>query len=371
VLVITATPAPAQSASHWRIERIFGRSDDLIVQAIAASGAKNAWLLGLVPDPEPTFVTQRWNGIRWVPVALPARLRAVIGPWALDSGIYTTSPSNTWFFPVLPDHMTPVQYALRWNGSQWATTKVTARPDTVVDAAVFSSKDVWAFGVAPSARSDYGPAVVRHWNGTEWQTVPVPVGTPVTVDGVAPDDIWALGVSRATVHRVHQAIVAMHWNGTAWSAPPLPTFPPAKNGHPWVATAITATGPRDAWVAETPAANQQTGFGPPGLILLHWNGSTWRVAAQNRQLRDVTGLTPDGHGGLWLTATHPASPSASDIIDYRNGIFTSQPAPSRQGYTSSVDGIFAVPGTGASWATGTLTPVKAGNPKTDILRYTP
>jgi len=109
-LVITAAPAPAQAAaSHWRIERIFGRSNYLIVQAIAASGASNAWLLGLVPDPEPTFVTQRWNGIRWVPVALPARLRAVIGPWELDSGIYTTSPSNTWFFPVLPDRMTPVQ----------------------------------------------------------------------------------------------------------------------------------------------------------------------------------------------------------------------------------------------------------------------
>jgi hypothetical protein len=111
--------------------------------------------------------------------------------------------------------------------------------------------------------------VVRHWNGTVWRTVSVPVGTPVTVDGVAPDDIWALGVSQATIHRVHQAIVAMHWNGTAWSAPPLPTFPPVKSGYPWVATAITAAGLRDAWVAETPAANQQTGFSPPGLILLH------------------------------------------------------------------------------------------------------
>ena len=277
-LVLTATPAPAQAASHWRIERVFGRSNYLILQAIAASGAKNAWLLGLVPNPEPTFVTQRWNGSRWVHVVLPARLRAVIGPWELDSGMYTTSPRDTWFFPVLPDRMTPVQYALRWNGLAWTTSEVTARPDTVVDAAVFSSRDVWAFGVAPSSRSSYGPAVVRHWNGT------------------------------------------------AWSAPPLPTFPPVKSGYPWVAAAITAAGPRDAWVAETPAASQQTGFSPAGLILLHWNGSTWRMVAKNRKLRDVTGLTRDGHGGFWLTATDPANPSASDIIDYRNGTFTSQPA---------------------------------------------
>ncbi|HLX51985.1 MAG TPA: hypothetical protein VKS82_26975 [Streptosporangiaceae bacterium] len=31
-----------------------------------------------------------------------------------------------------------------------------------------------------------------------------------------------------------------------------------------------------AWVAETPAASQQTGSSPPGLILLHWDGSRWQ-----------------------------------------------------------------------------------------------
>jgi len=368
-IVLTAAPAPAQAASGWRIERVFGRSDFLYLQAIAASGANNAWLLGLVPDPEPTFVTQRWNGSRWVPIALPARLRNVIGPWALFSGIYTTSPGDTWFFPVLPDGLTPVQYSLRWNGSAWTISKVSARPDTVLGAAVFGASDVWAFGESGSSLPGYGPAVVRHWNGTAWRTVSVPVGTPVTIDGVAPADIWALGVSQATVHRVHQVIVAMHWNGTAWSAPRLPAFPPVRRGYPWVATAISAAGPRDAWVVETPAVNQRTGFSPPGLILLHWDGSTWRAVAENRTLHGVTGLTPDGHGGFWLTATDPANPNAGDILDYRRGTFTSKPAPALHSYTGTASGIVAVPGTGSFWATGMLTPVKVGASDTDILRY--
>ena len=370
-IVLTAVPAPAQAAPGWRIEKVFGRSDFLYVQAIAASGAHNAWLLGLVPDPEPTFVTQRWNGSGWAPVALPARLRNVIGPWALFSGIYTTSPSNAWFFPVLPDRMTPVQYALRWDGSAWTTSKVTTRPDTVLDAAVFSSTDVWAFGEAGASFPRYGPAVVRHWDGTAWRAVSVPVGTPVTIDGVAPGDIWALGVSQATIHHVHQAIVAMHWNGTAWSALRLPTFAPVESGYPWVATAISAAGPYNAWVAETPAASQQTGFSPAGLILLHWNGSTWRTVASNRTLHGVTGLTPDGDGGFWLTATDPANPNAGDIIDYRHGTFTSQPAPAPHGYTGAASGIVAVPGTGSFWAAGMLTAVKGGTSETDILRYSP
>lgn len=370
-MVLTAAPAPAQAAPGWRIERVFGRSDFLYLQAIAASGAHNAWMLGLVPDPEPTFVTQRWNGSRWLPVALPARLRNVIGPWGLFSGIYTTSPSNTWFFPALPDRMTPVQDALRWNGSGWTISKVSASPDTVLGAAVFSSSNVWAFGEAGSPGPGYGPAVVRHWNGTAWRTVAVPVGTPVTIDAVAPDDIWALGVSQNTVHRVHQATVAMHWDGTTWSAPRLPTFPPVQSGYPWVATAISAAGPQDAWVAETPAVNQRTGVNPAGLILLHWNGSTWRMAVKTRTLHGVTGLTPDGHGGLWLTATDPANPQAGDIIDYRHGTFTSQPAPVPRGYTGTASGIVAVPGTGSFWATGTLTAVKNGTSETDILRDSP
>jgi hypothetical protein len=366
-----AAPTSLTAASGWRIDKVFAGSDILDLQAIAASGARNAWLLGLVPNPEPTFVTQRWNSSHWVPVPLPARLSNVIGPWDLFSGVYTTSAKDTWFFPDLPDQMNPVQYALRWNGSRWATSEVTASPDTVLDAAVFSSSDVWTFGEAGPSFPNYGPAVVRRWNGKRWRTVSVPVGTPFSVDGVAPNDIWALGVSEATVHAAVQAVVAMHWNGSNWSTPRLPAFRPAQKGYPWVATAISATGSRDAWLTETPAVNQQTGFSPPGLILLHWNGSKWRTVARSRKLDGVTGLTADGHGGFWLTGTSSANPNEGEMIDYRNGTFTSQPAPTEPGYFGSASGIVAVPGTGSFWATETLIPVKTGGDESAVLRYTP
>ncbi len=197
-IVMSAAPAQGQTVPGWRISKVFGQTDRLDLQAVAASGADNAWILGLVPNPEPTFVTERWNGRRWANVPLPARLTNVIGPWELFSSVYTTSPKNTWFFPVLPKRsLVATQYALHWNGTAWKISEVTSSPDTVLDAAVFSSRNVWTFGEAGTSFADYGPAVVRHWNGRTWQKVAVPVGTPVTVDGVAPDDIGALGVSRA------------------------------------------------------------------------------------------------------------------------------------------------------------------------------
>lgn len=376
VIAATALPsaALAKTVPGWRINTVFGQQHRLDLQAVAASGADNAWLLGLVPNPEPTFVTERWNGRRWASVALPARLTNVIGPWELYSNVYTTSPNDTWFFPVLPKkELVANQYAVHWNGTAWKISEVTSSPDTVLDAAVFGSKNVWTFGTADVSFPDYGPAVVRHWNGRTWQKVSVPVGTPVTVDGVAPDDIWALGVSKATVDSLHQTTIAMHWNGRSWSSPRLPTLAPVKRGHPWVATAISASGPRSAWVAETPAVKEQTGTGPAGLILLHWNGSTWNTVARDMKMSGASGLTPDGHGGFWTTATDPAQAhsNGSDIIDFRSGRFITQRAPAQAGYAGSASGIVGVPGTGSFWATGMLTPLKSGGFKTDILRYIP
>jgi hypothetical protein len=371
----TTASASAESAgtasSGWRIDKVFGSPHFIYASGLAASGADNAWLLGLVPAPEGSFVTQRWSGSHWVSVAVPKRLQDIIGPWRLFSGAYTTSPSDTWFFPDLPHGPNTVQDAVRWDGSSWTISTITTSPDLVMDAAVYSAANVWTFGESTFQLGRYGPAVVRHWDGKTWQAVQVPAGTPVTVDGVAPDDIWALGVSKATVHAAHQVMIAMHWNGTAWSARPLPTIPPASTGHPWTATAISATGPRDAWVLETPAAGQSTASTPPGLILLHWNGSTWSTVARSHTLRGATGLTPDGHGGFWLTATAPANSNASDIIDYRDGKFTSQAAPAPSGYAGSATGIVPVPGTDSFWATGLLTPLHSGSNETDILHYTP
>jgi hypothetical protein len=362
-----AAPVPARAASApaepgWRIERVFPEPD-LIQWAFGESGADNAWLLeSPTTSNGQDFVIQRWNGSRWVPAAVPAQLPGS-EPAELGPGIYTTSPSDTWFFPARG-----VQYALRWNGSAWTTSQVTATSDTVTGAAVFSSTDVWALGNAISSATR-----AWHWNGTAWQAAPAPPDDTTSVDGVAPDNIWALGTPPYADPPVIVDVFVMHWNGTAWSAPRLPAFPPVRANYPWEPAAITATGPRDAWVALTPVESPAAYPGPSegGLILLHWNGSTWRTVVETRALGDVTGLTLDGHGGFWLTTTDPANDEAGDIVDYRNGTFTSQPVPAPPGYTGTATDIVAVPGTGSFWAEGTMREDNGDNYETDLLHYNP
>jgi hypothetical protein len=336
----SAGAAPASAGSGWQIAHVFQGQDYLDPQAIAASGSDNAWLTGLVPNPEPSFAAEHWNGRRWASVALPAGLSGVLGPWCLYSGVYTTSPSDTWFFPVLPRHQQPVQYALRWTGSRWRTSVVTTSADTVLDAAVFGPSDVWTFGEAGYSFLPIGPAVVRRWNGHQWRTVPMPLGTPTYVEGVSPSDIWALGVSKDSLHG-QQNLIPMHWNGVRWSSPALPVFKPVKHGYPWVPTALSATS-HGVWVAESPAVNEKSGESPAGVILLHWTGSGWGVTARSAHVADVTSLASDGHGGFWL-----ASIFGGGIGHYRDGRITSQAAPGKDGYAAAVAG-----GPGSAWAIG-------------------
>lgn len=217
--LVPAKAASAPAAPGWRVERVFAGPDAPTAWWIGASGADNAWLLELPAPGGPDFVTQRWTGSRWVPVALPAQLPGG-GQAELDSDIYTTSPGDTWFFPELGG----VQYALRWDGSAWTTSRV-AGSDTVTGAAVFSRTDVWALGNAISSA-----ARAWHWNGTAWQAAPAPPGNTVSVNGVAPNDIWALGAPPYPDPPVNVDVFVMHWNGTAWSAPRLPAFPPVRAG---------------------------------------------------------------------------------------------------------------------------------------------
>jgi hypothetical protein len=380
--VLAAGPvqaAPAHGSSGhatadgpgWRVQKVFAAPDSVDPQAVAMSSAHSGWMMGVTPTPLPTFVTDHWNGSTWLSQAVPAQLTNVNGPWELFSGLYSTAVNDTWFFPDLPRHFVLTQYALRWTGSSWRASVVTTKPDTVLGAAVFSDDNVWTFGQAGPSFPDYGPAVVRHWNGRLWQVESVPLGTPVTIDGAAPDDIWAIGVSKATVPDRHQVMIAMHWDGKSWSSLRLPSFPPVEKGHPWTATAIYAAGARDVWLTETPAANLQTGDSPDGLILLHWNGSAWKVVAKDAGLHAASGLTPDGQGGFWLTWTSAAHYTQGYITDYRDGVFTTEPVPAPSGYTGTATGVSCVPGSRSCWATGTLYSTGSAGRKTDILRDIP
>jgi hypothetical protein len=198
--------------------------------------------------------------------------------------------------------------------------------------------------------------------------VKVPV-TPVWSSAVSATDIWALGPSAATVDKATQVIAAAHWDGSSWHTVALPKLTPV-DGQPWVPDSIAALSADQAWVEETVAVNPGSGTGPAGVTLLHWNGTTWTVAAQDLKHHASPGLTPDGHGGFWLTDSSASRP-VTYIVHYAGGTWSRRLAPTESGYTNQVGNLALIPGTTSVWGAGSLTATSTGATAADIIKHGP
>ena len=362
-----AAVGPAQASTPgWRITQVFGAPSYPIFQGLTASGAGNAWIAGTTVQ---ALLAEQWDGSQWQAVPPPAPFDgSVSGDSVNVAAVGSSSAANTWFFPTLGTSTADIQYALRWTGSAWTAFRLSKK-NMVIGTAVFGKSDVWLFGQKPGSGNNlgFGPAWVLRFNGTAWRPVSAPA-TPVGVSAVSASDMWALGPSAKTVNAAKQVIVTMHWNGTAWRVHKLPAIPPA-GGNGWVPVSIAATGPDNAWVVELHPANPGTGQAPVGTALLHWNGRAWSRAGESGKIYASGGLTPDGHGGLWLAGT--GSASQAYFAHYSGGRFSLQAVPTESGYTVGIAGLRRIPGTASVWATAILTPTGNGINESAILKYGP
>ena len=231
-----------------------------------------------------------------------------------------------------------------------------------------SARQVGRAKPSSGANLGFGPAWVLHYNGSTWSPVTVPA-TPVWASSVSGTDIWALGPSAATVNKPTQVIVAVHWNGSSWRTLALPKLTPV-GGQPWVPDGIAALSADQVWVEETVAVNPGSGTAPPGVTLLHWNGTAWAVAARDLKHNYSSGLTPDGQGGFWLTSGSLNQP-VTDIVHYTSGQWTRQPAPTVPGSTGEAGDLTLIPGTASVWGTGALTATGSETTQADIIKYGP
>jgi hypothetical protein len=365
LLTLTAGLAPAHAASapSWRISEVITGTTDL--QALATSGPSNAIAAGTTTS---SLVVQQWNGSAWRPITPPPAFVNLPSGGVNVEAAGTSSPGNTWLFPEAGVH-TNTQYALDWTSSAWTVFKLSAK-NTVLATAVFSSTDVWAFGARPGSGTSggFGPAWVLHYDGSAWQPVTAP-GTPVEVSAASATDIWAAGPSAASVNKPTQVNIAMHWDGSSWHKLALPKLTPV-GGQPWVPAAIVARSARDVWLQETVAVNRGTGFAPPGVTLLHWNGTTWAQAAQDLKHTYDPGLTADSHGGFWLTSTSQ-NQQVTHIVHDASAHWRRQLPPTEPGFINAVGGFVLIPGTTSVWGTGILTSTSGPATEADIVKYGP
>jgi hypothetical protein len=160
-----------------------------------------------------------------------------------------------------------------WNGSSW---NVVPSPNGsfavnfLADVDGVASNDVWAVGYSwnGSTSNNQARTLILHWNGSNWSVVPSPNTTRpenrlLGVVAISANNVWAVGSSYD--YTFYKTLI-MHWDGTKWSLVPSPN-PGSFN----ILYGVDAVSANDVWAVGTQQDNlEQT-------LVLHWNGTSWSV----------------------------------------------------------------------------------------------
>jgi hypothetical protein len=357
-----AQAAPAVSHPGWRIVGVFGprANGQSQISSVDAVGIRDAWLAGVIGTETgaPSPLVRHWNGRAWRTVATPPGLSSSSAEF-LGPVVAASSASDAWVIGSISAD-TPYSVALHWNGARWARFRF---PDwsAINSAAVFSRTDAWVFGQVIVGK--IGPFVERY-NGKRWRGFSVPI-FPYESSAVSARDIWAVGQTVKRRGKSPAPFAAMHWNGRSWHATVFTGLHLPK-GVSVNQAAIAGYSARNAWVL----AGLAKGMGVfPGDLLLHWNGRRWAKVHVPFPISQTIGISQDGHGGIWLSASGPAPTFRTSFFHDSGGHWTRQFAPTEKGEITQLDALSWSSGANFGWAAGEAVPGD-GTSQGELLRYT-
>lgn len=208
-----------------------------------------------------------------------------------------------------------------WDGHRWAYSagaSLGGRQAYLTSVAAVASDDVWAVGNYASVGSVPPAPLIEHWNGRSWSLQPTDVlarlkkaallQALISVAALAPNDVWVLG------HNGSPSDIYLHWNGTSWKLLRGPNIWPHYGSAAMQVIATDRLG--GLWaVGGWMRGNGEAGV-PGGGIVEQWNGRRWevnRIAAWREPLTMVAPVAPDDvwaiAGGSFTTAgTYGVSP---------------------------------------------------------------
>lgn len=201
------------------------------VNALAATSARDAWLVGDANGEGEPVMTQHWDGRSWrvKPAAMPEN--------SLSGGLLSI------------DAVAP--------GNVWAAGWTQALDERIPDP-----------DGGPPQIVDHQEGLVQHWDGRVWKRVNLPKQSGNwALNGISasgPRDVWAVGSGFGENDRP----VVLHYDGRSWTALPTPPY----GGLYGEFNDVVANGPRDVWVAgRTLLDENDRGH----ALIMHWNGRTW------------------------------------------------------------------------------------------------
>jgi hypothetical protein len=334
---------------------------DNVLWGVDALAPTSAWAVGsadtgTVPTRRP--VVLRWDGTRWTSAANPlppggGELRDVDALSSSDAWAVGFTNSSVGFDTLIE----------RWTGTAWSivpSPNLSAQ-NTLIGVKAFSATDAWAVGSNNVPGTLNFATLIERWDGTRWSIVPSPSPDPfenglVDVDGVAPNDVWAVGSRQAFPDGVHQGL-ALHFDGSTWSSVPVPS------GIDLTLEAVVALASNDVWAVGSEFSLSVFWHVP---VALHWDGRVWSKSPipspgpQGGRLFGVAATSPTGVYAVGQTGTAAGLPSL--IMRWNGSGWSRETTPGRTTVAAlwaasgvSPGTVFAV-GSGAQLRRSVLTP---------------
>jgi len=245
--------------------------------AVTARSSDDVWAVGERGDlGQVHTLVEHWNGSRWIVFPSPK-----VGTYDLLTGVAVVSRDDVWAvgYSISPT----VRYILmHWDGAAWSLVNgpvVSAGALSAVKA--FAANDVWAVGTEGYFQNT-SSTLTLHWDGTAWSRIPSPNVEMQNhlggVDGMTPDDVWAVGSSTTST-------LAMHWDGAAWTLVPTPTI---------------AGGQFFAVKAIRPSFVCAVGNLPGQPLSERWDGTQWhKVPTPPTDPSSILWAISARHGTVW------------------------------------------------------------------------
>lgn len=194
----------------------------------------------------------------------------------------------------------------------------------------FAPDDAWAVGEYDQVVQGFHELhpIVQHFDGEQWTLVPTPLpgknfpgGTQIylwDVDGVAPDDVWAVGTHEHPTDPGSETLT-LHWDGSAWSVVPSPRTGNFSSGSFFFAVHVIRSD--DVWAVGAWANENDPARRSP--LAAHWDGAGWSIidvplaTTGDQELRDV-----DAAGSaLWVCGGWGVTETAPYVLRWTGGEF--------------------------------------------------
>jgi hypothetical protein len=321
-LALAAGVLPAQAAASastgWRTEATVAvKGKSVLLSGVDAVSAKDAWAAGETESKSTAAgLLEHWAGKAWRAVTLPSSISKDWNKYGTDPAIGASSSTNVWAFGGLPGSV-PYDGYVRLNGSKWTAgklpgTSISASGFVIVTATkVISSTDVWVVGGKVTGGTSSGSSLVfspyaAQFNGKKWRTFSVPgTGAITAISEVSAGNIWAvLGVPWLFSTDAAAAPPAVvRWSGSSWATvqPALTVLPANSN-----LTSVLASSSGTVWIGGG-ATNSKKGTSE---FTAELSDSAWTLgslsAPADKADYFLSGLVPDGSGGIWGLAESTA-----------------------------------------------------------------